>query len=107
RAMRSASRETAASRASVFRHSFCIVGEGLGRIVFLLESALREAHRHLCAPSGLAVEHHIAAVQIHEAFHEREPEPGAPVLSALTHTLETVENALLLLFRDAHALVLD
>ena len=56
---------------------------------------------------GSDFERHGAAVQLDQALDDRQAEAGAAMLGALAAALEALEHALLLLLRDADALVLD
>src|SRR5689334_3666488 len=66
-----------------------------------------KAYRHARTAPGLRFERHAAAVQLHQALDDRQPEPGAAVFGALTAAFETFKHPRLLLLRDAHAAVLD
>jgi len=59
------------------------------------------------SPPELAFHGNPASMGFHDVFHNRKTEPGPTQLSApgLVHTVEALKEALLMLLRDAAALI--
>src|SRR6185503_11514139 len=90
----------AATRTSCIRGLCC-------RMRGKLRAALRKAHGHARATTGLGVERHAAAVQLHQALDDRQAEPRTAMLGTLAAAFKTLEHPALLLLWYAHAAVLD
>ena len=75
--------------------------------IVCLNGSFGEAYRDPRATAGFRIPAQIAAVRFNEALGDRQAETGAAMLGAVTAALEAIEDAALLILRDADAVILD